>query len=146
MSVQRLASNYDDLAELFKFLRQYQKALSLFHKSIRMKEIFLGREYIDTLEGYNNLAVFHMSINEPFKAIPLYEKALKVIGILDENHVLVATVYMNIGSLYYAIDDYEKAYFYLSKCVSIRKSILPNSHPYLLEAKNRLKLTIEKLG
>jgi tetratricopeptide (TPR) repeat protein len=73
------------------------------------------------------------------KALPLYEKSLKIVeNISGENHPSTATNYNNLGSLYQDMKKYDKALPLYEKSLEIRENILGINHPDVAGSFNNL--------
>ena len=68
---------YNNLAEVYKRQREYEKAEELYKKSLQIRERVLGEEHPDTINSYNNLAILYDDRGEYEKAEELYKKVLK---------------------------------------------------------------------
>jgi len=68
------AISYNNLAELYRNIGEYQKAEPLYLKALNIREKILGEEHPSTATSYNNLAGLYRNIGEYQKAEPLYLK------------------------------------------------------------------------
>ncbi len=57
---------------------QYDKALPLYERALRIREAQLGADHPYTALSLNNLAVLYKSMGQYDKALPLCERALRI--------------------------------------------------------------------
>jgi len=67
-SIPHTATSYNNLAELYRSMGQYQKAEPLYLKAVKIFEKILGEEHPDTATSYNNLAGLYEIMGENKKA------------------------------------------------------------------------------
>ncbi|CAF4105211.1 unnamed protein product, partial [Adineta steineri] len=81
------------------------------------------------------------------KAIWYYEKGLEIYQkTLPSNHATLATLYNNIGSVYYKMGDYSKALSSHEKALEIQQEILPSNHPSLATSYNNIATLYHSMG
>ncbi len=85
-------------------------------------------------------------MREYSKALSSHEKALEIQQkILPANHPDFATVYNNIGLVYYSVSEYLKALSYLERALDIWERSLPANHTYIKTVKESIEILKKKL-
>ena len=137
----------NNLVALHDSMGEYEKALPLYEKALKIHKEVLGENHPDTATNYNNLASLYESMGEYEKALPLYEKALKISKeVLGENHPDTATSYNNLASLYESMGEYEKALPLFEKALKISKEVLGENHPDTAQSYNNLASLYHSIG
>ena len=103
-------------------------------KEIRRLEelVDLGKDTLDRLDlnRIEQLARLYYEVGEYTKALPLYEKALKIDqNVLGEEHPDTATSYNNLAGLYESMGEYTKALPLYEKALKTRQNVLGEEHP-----------------
>lgn len=80
------------------------------------------------------------SVHLRLKALSLWER------ILPEDHPELAARYGEIGMVFYAMDEPEKALEYNRKSLTIKKNVLPQDHPDLALSYRNMGKTLRNLG
>jgi len=124
-----IASTLDNIAELYFKIGDYFNALSIYKKTLVLRERILGLEHPNTAGSYNNIGVVYEKIGNYNKALEYNDKALKIRKeILGLEHPDTANTYNNIGLVHYDMGDYNKALEYHNKALEIRKKIFKLEH------------------
>ncbi len=135
-----------NLAEIYRSMGEYDKALEFYQKSLVIWEEVLGIKHPDTARSYNNIGLVYDSIGEYDKALEFYQKALAIREeVLGIKHPDTASSYNNIAVLYYKMRNYPKSAKYMQKAVDIWERVLPANHPNLINAKKGLVTIKAKL-
>jgi tetratricopeptide (TPR) repeat protein len=111
---------------------EYKEALTLYEKSLAIREQSLHPNHPDLAKSYGNIGLVYYNMGEYLKALSYYEKALAIRQqSLPPTHPDLASSYNNIGLVYSSMGEYSKALSYYEKALAIRQqSLLPN-HPDL---------------
>jgi len=118
------------LGNIYFFLKDYQKSLSLHQEDLRIRKKIFGEYHLSTAKSYSDLAGVYELLGDYNKALPLYKKDLAISKkFFKEFHPNIAISYNNLGGLSYLMGDYDNALFYTKKSLEINKSILGESHP-----------------
>ncbi|KAI4453702.1 tetratricopeptide repeat protein [Holotrichia oblita] len=124
------ATNYSNMAVVYKAQGDYGKALALYEKALLIREKALGMEHPDTATIYSNMAGVYHDQGDYGKALALYEKALlireKVLGM---EHPDTAMTYGNMAVVYNDQGDYGNALELYEKALLIREKVLGMEHP-----------------
>ena len=134
------------LGFLYSEQGEYEEALPLYQKALKILEKTLGESHLGTAASYNNLAELYKFTGAYKKALPLYQKALKIHEeVLGESHPDTATSYNNLAVFFYNIGDLKQAYRYMQKAVDIWEKVLPANHPNLVGSKKGLEIIKQNL-
>ncbi|MDQ7016364.1 MAG: tetratricopeptide repeat protein [Gammaproteobacteria bacterium] len=68
----------DQTANALKVLKQYSKARPLLEKALTLQEQLFEHNSPEMEAGLNNLALLHQLMEQPVKALPLFERVLKL--------------------------------------------------------------------
>ena len=118
------------LADLYRRIGNYEKALPLYQRALDIRENVLGPEHPDVATSLNNLAVLYVYMGDYEKALLLWQRDLEISEkVLGPNHPDVATTLNNLAELYCLIGDYKKALSLHQRTLDIREKILGSQHP-----------------
>ena len=144
---EEMGSLFNSLANSYYYQGEYDKALPLYGKALKIREEVLGDNHPDTATSYDNLASLYKSKGEYDNALPLYQKALKIEEeVLGENHPDTATGYNNLAELYRNKGEYDKALPLYEKSLKIREDILGENHPDTANSYNNLASFYQSKG
>lgn len=125
-----VASLINLVALFFQLSAQYEAALSLFNRSLNIREQVLGPEHEDTAYSLNNLANIYQTLGKYDQAEPLYCRALsiweKTLGL---EHQFVSNALNSLGSLYQTQGKYKQAELFYQRSLSVREKALGAGHP-----------------
>ena len=140
------ASSLNNLAELYRTIGQYERALPLYESALEIRRSELGDRHPDTAQGLNNLAALYSSMGQYERALPLYESSLEISrSELGDRHPSTATSLNNLAVLYYNTDRLPEAVTMMSEAVKIREQSLGTKHPDTIEGKKSLASFEKKL-
>lgn len=133
------ATLYNNMGIIYDNLKEFNDSLKYHLKALEMREKFLGKNHPDTASSYNNIGCLYKKlIEEKYIAnsdasldytLTFLRKAMEIQErILGKEHPDTANSYNNIGSLYYAEQDYHKALEYFEKALKIYKEKLGEGH------------------
>ncbi|MDF9795014.1 CHAT domain-containing protein [Catalinimonas alkaloidigena] len=118
-----MARNYNDLANTYQDLEQYDLALDYHHQSLKIKENVLRENHPELAVSYFNLAQVSLSKGDLDAAIAHYQNALEVdISNFGHDHRWVAEDYFNLAHCYNVKGSYDKAIRYAHKAYDMLKA------------------------
>ena len=136
---QDTATSYNNLAELYRTMGLYEKALQHHQKSCTLTKEVFGEEHQNTASSYNNQALLYEMMGEYEKALSYYQKSLLIREkVLGKEHASTATSYNNLAELYKLMGTYDKALSLYQKSLTIREKILGEKHPDTATSYNNL--------
>jgi tetratricopeptide (TPR) repeat protein/arsenate reductase-like glutaredoxin family protein len=131
----------DDIEKAYSYFRlgwakglqgEYKEALTLYEKSLAIRQQLLPPNHLDLGKTYNCIGVIYDEISDYSKALSYYKKALAIREqSLPPTHPDFAKSYNNIGSVYSSMGEYSEALSYYEKALAIRQQSLPPNHPDL---------------
>src|SRR5260370_732406 len=93
------ATSLDNLAVLYYFIGQYQKAEPLYKQALNIRKGVQGDHHPDYGTSVNNLAALYYSMGQYQKAEPLHQQALEITRRLGQDHPWYATSLTNLAVL-----------------------------------------------
>jgi len=130
-----IAGTLDNIAELYHKIGDYQNALSIYKKTLLLREEILGLEHRDTAKSFHNIGSVYYGMGDYNKALEYFNKTLEIREkVLGLEHSDTAHSYNEIGGVYYYTCDYNKALEYFNKALEIRKKVLGLEHPDMTES------------
>ncbi len=122
-SMQKEAHLYDDLAGTYKaiagnyfYLENYNKALEMSYKALKMYDSI--HDYSGSIDMINNLALIHKKAENLKIATRLYLKAIRLIDSLHLQKVKTG-LYTNLGVVYKNRQMYDSAHYYYQKSIHV---------------------------
>lgn len=107
---------YDQLGECLCQLGEFQQALKYINLAVNIVEQEESLNDINKIITYNLLAYTYKKTNMFKNAEEYYKKALELAQLIfDDKHPTLATIYNNLGALYYIQNRFEDAFDYLMK-------------------------------
>jgi tetratricopeptide (TPR) repeat protein len=126
---------------------EYKEALTLYEKSLAIREQSLPVNHPDLGKTYNCIGVVYDELGEYSQALLYYEKALVIREqSLPSTHPDLAKSYNNIGSVYCDMDEYSQALSYYEKALAIREQTLPSNDPDLACSYGSIGGVYSKMG
>jgi len=114
----------------FYTIEQYDKALSVFEKTLSLANSLSSSEYFDIGATYCSIAHIHVAQGENVEAIEWFQKALEVYeSTLGDAHPSVAQIYVSIATIYYNQHKFHEALELNSKAFTIQEKALGSNHP-----------------
>ena len=113
-----LADTYKAVAGNYYYLENYNKALEMSYKTLKIYERLQNNKGIIAM--LNNLALIHKEAGNYAKATQIYIKAIRLIDSLHL-HISKAVLYGNLGMIYKNRDMYDSARYYYQKSIAIDK-------------------------
>lgn len=128
---EKLIEAYNNIAETYTFLGNYDQSEALHLKNIRIKSDHqFPEDHIEFAKSYNNLGSLYYFMDKYDDAIASYYKALPIWRRHKESNYLCATL-TNLGNAYYRLKKYSEAVNSLKEAVDIREHELNPDHPDL---------------
>ncbi|CAF0763541.1 unnamed protein product [Adineta steineri] len=138
---------YHRLGMLKRNQGKYQEALTLYEKSLAIKQNTLPPNHPDLAKSYNNIGLVHSNIGNYPKALSYYEKTLEIDQqSLPLNHPDLASSYNNIGLVHDSMGNYQKALSSHEEALKIRQQSLPPNHPNMASSYNNIGTVHAKMG
>ena len=123
-------SFYFSLGEQFFFVRNYDKAIECFEKSLSVSLKINGDQHSLTSESFNNLGLMWATKCEYDKALKYYEKSLVIrLKIFGDQHSSTGESYNNLGTVWKYKFEHDKAIAYFEKSLAIKLKIHGDQHP-----------------
>jgi len=134
-----LAMSYNNLAENYRCLGQFDKTLEFSKKSIVVYESSGSKEDTELATAYNSLSNYYSAISERRLSLKYGLIALSIREKkLDEFHPLLAQSYNNLGVDYEKLGEFDKALKLHEKAIFIREKIFTFEHSDLAESYNNI--------
>ncbi|QDK77745.1 tetratricopeptide repeat protein [Spirosoma sp. KCTC 42546] len=133
----------------FGFIQQknYQQALPLLQKVLKIKEQVVGKNHIDYANSLNTLALCYQVMGQYEQAMPLCQQALKIREqAVGKNHPEYAKSLDNLAELYQNIGQYEKALPLSQQALKIREQTLGKNHPDYINSLSNLAGLYQDIG
>ncbi|CAF0901463.1 unnamed protein product [Adineta steineri] len=138
---------YHELGRIKYNLKDYQKALINYEKSLEIKQKNLPPNHADFANLYNNIGLVYKHEGNYSEALSSHKKAVEIQKLaLSSQHLDLSTSYSNIGNVYDSMGNYLKALSYHEKALKIRQKALPPNHPTLAYSYNNMGLTYDNMG
>ena len=142
---QQHATILNNLGGVYKRTGQFEKAESLYKKSLNIQEKLLIKDDPMIAGILNNLAGIYNLQGQYEKAKPLYEDALTMdTKIFGEDHPETATDMNNLGAVYEFQGNYDKAGSLYLQALNIREKKLVKNHPNIANSLNSLAVLYQK--
>ncbi|MEK6477073.1 CHAT domain-containing tetratricopeptide repeat protein [Catalinimonas sp. 4WD22] len=134
-----MARNYNDLANTYQDLEQYDLALDYHHQSLEIKKRILRENHPELAVSYFNLAQVSLNKGDLDAAVTFYQNALEVdISNFGYEHRWVAEDYFNLAHCYNVKGSYDKAIRYAHKAYDMLKANYGENNLRVAEALNAL--------
>ncbi len=125
-----LAKAYNRIGNIYRYKRQYYKAINYLKKAARIRKNELGAKHKLTIYSNQGLALAYSKVNRTGEAIRIYQESIKQLKkIFGEEHKTIGTTYLSIGAIYSRAKQYDKSLDYLFKALKIQKKHLKSTHP-----------------
>jgi tetratricopeptide (TPR) repeat protein len=127
------ATAYNHLASIHSANKNYNKARTLYDKSFQITSSLINHE--SRLSFYNAEIAGHSA-----RALEKLSKYHISSQFLNDSHVYasLANVYLNLGSLFFSQQDYERSEEFYMKHLDLYQQLAPNSHEQFAKAYNNL--------
>ena len=136
---------YNNIADVYEKLGQFQKSLEFNLEAIRIQQYFFDDKHPNLITSYNNIALTYQNLGQFEKALEFNLRATKFREeILDDKHPNLATSYNNIALTYYHLGQFQKALEYHLKAIKILKEVFDDKHSNLANSYNNIALTYQK--
>ncbi len=142
-----VATILNNLAELYRVQKQYNKSEQLYIQSLKLTKSLLGEDHIFIATILNNLALLYKEHGQYSQAEHLYQKSLELRrSILGEKHPDVASSIYSLAELYRVKNDLKKAENFHIQALNLRKCLLDINHPHIMMSMDNLALTYQEQG
>lgn len=119
------AKMYNNIAVVYKSLKDYDKALEYYYKAVPLLE-----DECDFANVYSNIATLNQRLGNFDKAIEYGRKAVEIgKSVLDDTHPDLAHLYRKMGGVYEACGDFANALEYSFKALTIGEKVYGVNHP-----------------
>jgi len=127
---------------------QHERALDFFRRALKLAEVRLGPNHIQVANSYNNIGRAHKNRGgHQNAALEPYQKALAIWRTqLKPNLRIVAGIHLDIGMVYHARTEFDKALEYYGKSLDYWVKELGPNHPHVAFIYNRIGLTYRIKG
>jgi len=130
---------FNNCGIFFSATGQFDKALVMHERSLRLDQTALGERHPTVLTGLSNLASLYKQQGRFDRAQPLYERALKLReDVLGADHPHVAHSLNALGVFFYEQRQYDKALPLYERALMLRERILGEQHPDVADSLNNL--------
>ncbi len=141
------ANYYSNLANIQSQLGNYDKAIDLLHKTVRIDTLNYGSDHPSLAITYHNLAIIHYVMGNYDKSLDFFSKVLAIRKQnSNENPILLAYAYNNLGSVYQELGDYNKVVTLHEKALEIIREQLGKKHPNLIPIYDNLATVYYELN
>jgi tetratricopeptide (TPR) repeat protein len=133
------AASLNNLASLYRSMREYAKAEQLFNQAMEIRRKALGVDHPDYAISLDNLAGLYRSMGEFAQAEPLLKQAMEIRRkTLGVDHLDYARSLHDLGVVYSEMDDWAKAERLWNQAMEIRGKTLGENHPDYAASLNAL--------
>jgi CHAT domain-containing protein len=142
---QNFASSCHNLANIYWYTGQYEKAETRYIESMHIRERILGKDHPDYAESCNDLANLYGDLEQFKKAEQLYLLAIQIRETaLGKDHPEYAESCNNLAILYAGISNYKKAEsLFISSKQNSKKIFGKDSHDYAVSCTNLASLYMD---
>ncbi|CAF1483134.1 unnamed protein product [Adineta steineri] len=138
---------YHQLGSIKHDQGKYEEALTLYEKSLAIKQKTLPANHPDLATSYNNIGLVHYNMGNYPKALSSHKKALEIRQqSLPSDHPDLASSNNNIGLVHIHLGNYPKALSFHEKALEIRQKSLPSNHPALPSSYGNIGNAHAKMG
>ena len=138
---------YQQLGWIKEDQGQYDQAVSLYEKSLKISQKIFPSDHPHLATAYSNIGGVYKNMGDYSKALEVYEKSLAIRKLaVPKIHPDLATSYNTIAGVYMNMGDYSKALEFYERSLEIRKVVLPKSHPELAISYNNIGLVYNYMG
>ena len=109
---------------------QYDRAIELYERALRIQMATLGEMHSDTAATISNIGISYSGKGQHDRAIELYERALRIqIATLGEMHASTAATISSMGASYSKKGQYDRAIAETERALRICHATLGPHHP-----------------
>ncbi len=143
----KLAQAQHELAIIYKDIGQFEKAESLYQKSLEITEKSLGDQNINVAFSLASLGNLYLLQKKYKKAEPLYRRALTIVEKeRGKDHPSIADILNSQGELYRLEGNYEKAESLYLRSMEISNKSLGGESPATANALHNLGVMYSDMG
>jgi serine phosphatase RsbU (regulator of sigma subunit) len=137
-----LSTTYIGIGEVNIATENYEAALNDFQKVLNLNRDRAGN---DMAYAYYNIGKTYLLQKQPKQAIPLLEEAI-VLGERYENRLLQAQSSLELGKVYYELEELDQCFNYLNQCLTQAPRSIIGSSEVLRECYRQLARYYRKIG
>ena len=143
-SHEELAKAYNGLGSYYCGLQQFDQAYQYFNLAL---EVSLAAKQVDVGNYYNNVGIAQQALGNPMAAMESYKYALDFnLAQSGFYHKKTADNYDNLGTLYYNLNDFEKAIDYLDSAEIILDSLYDQESIHIAGVYNNKGAVYNRMG
>jgi tetratricopeptide (TPR) repeat protein len=136
-----LAFYYNNLAILYRKIKDYKKSLNSSYKSIEANQKLKKKNDYFLINSYSTLSSTYNKVKNYPKAIEFNLKAISIgESIFEKGHIKLGGMYYDAALSFYNSIDFSTSINYIDKAVQIFKEKLPADHPTLKSSLRDQKL------
>ncbi|MBP5540266.1 MAG: tetratricopeptide repeat protein [Bacteroidales bacterium] len=144
---EEIANAFNNIAEIYRVLNNYSKALEFLFKALAIDEKILGKKHDNIAAIYNNIGgVYWDQGNYPLALLYFHKSLDVVLSLFGKDNLHTAITYNNIGTVYEAQHEYTMSLAYLQDALEIRKDLLGETHPDTTATYNNIGAVYWKQG
>ena len=141
-----LAMCWNNLGCLYEIEKDYSRALDCYEKALAMKKLFLPENDFNLSLTHNNLACLYGLSGQIDLAIEKFYLTLQIqLKHLPTNYHQLAITYKNLGLIYEIKNDFNQAKVFYEKSATIRRHLLPLTHPDVIQIEQDLRRATSKI-
>ena len=138
---------YDNLGLCYEENLEYEKALTLFKKSLSIKQKILPQDHKSLGASYQYLGVIAEDHDNLEEALFYYKRHLEIsLKARGAKHEYTANSYNNIGAVLDALGKHDEALQYHKKSLEIRQELFGEEHYHVSNSYNNIGLVYRKKG
>jgi len=119
-----LTLSYNSLANLYRVLNNFEKALEFQQKSIDILNDKCRDKKQELGIAINNIGLINEALGKYKIALENFEKSIEIKQSIPNNEVSVAISYNNIAEVYMAEGNYQKSIEYHEKSIALKQRVL----------------------
>jgi len=143
---QDIALIYSNIARVSYVMGDLEGAANYLRKGLAIVEEYFGKGHLKTSFYLNNIGNIYYAKGDYYRALDLYEKAVKIkvqhLGV----HPGVANSYGNIAGINQVLKNYEVSLTYYKKALNILLEVFDEKHPQVAETYYGIGGTYLELG
>ncbi|HJR05655.1 MAG TPA: CHAT domain-containing tetratricopeptide repeat protein [Pyrinomonadaceae bacterium] len=135
------------LGELNRAAGNYERAETIFRRSLALTEQLKGTDDPSLAAPLNNLATLYYETGNYAKAVPLFERSYNIIvKVKGAEHQDAATALNNVALLYEELNDFKRAEETMLRALAIREKVLGKEHRDVAVSLSNLGGLYDELG
>ena len=141
-----IASNYNDIGEIYRKKRQYEDALLQHKKALEvLGEKPTGQYLAKQAVCYNSMGIVYQDMKEYQKALQYYMDAFEIRKeFFSFDKISLGMSSNNMGNAHYYLDHFEDAKYHYREALQYYKKQLPPNHPKIASTYNNIGALYDK--